>query len=126
MTTPCSSVTPNAAAREVALQSFGSRAVFAVVVTAVFCGLAWADSIGLGGALPAWWLLPVAVVLAVGSVDELIRLFAARNILLPGWLLRPAVVTVVLAPYSWWKSSAIGPIQPRLSDFPPAFSSWPF
>lgn len=97
MTTPCSSVTPNAAARDVALQSFGSRAVFAVVVTAVFCGLAWADSIGLGGALPAWWLLPVAVVLAVGSVDELIRLFAARNILLPGWLLRPAVVTVVLA-----------------------------
>jgi phosphatidate cytidylyltransferase len=77
--------------------SFGSRVVFAILITAGFAGLAWADWRGLGGALPAWWLLPVAVVIAVGSVHEMIRLFAAGGIVLPGWLLRPAVVAVVLS-----------------------------
>jgi phosphatidate cytidylyltransferase len=79
------------------VSAFGSRAVFAGLITAVFATLAWADWIGLGGAQPAWWLLPVAVVLAVGSVDEIVRLFGARDIQLPAWLLRPAVVAVVLA-----------------------------
>jgi hypothetical protein len=79
------------------VRAFGSRAVFAGPITAVFAALAWADWIGLGGAQPAWWLLPVAVVLAVGSVDEIVRLFATRDIQLPAWLLRPAVVAVVLA-----------------------------
>jgi phosphatidate cytidylyltransferase len=77
--------------------SFGSRVFFAGLVTVGFAGLAWADWRGLGGALPAWWLLPVAVVLAVGSVDEMTRLFAAGGIVLPGWLLRPALVAVVLS-----------------------------
>ena len=76
---------------------FGSRVMFAALITATFAGLAWADWIGLGGASPAWWLLPVAVVLAVGSVDELSRLFAARDVVLPAWLLRPAVVAMVLS-----------------------------
>ena len=71
--------------------------LFAGLITAVFTALAWADWIGLGGALPAWWLLPVAIVLAVGGVDELVRLFAARDIALPSWLLLPAVVAVVLS-----------------------------
>ena len=71
--------------------------MFAALITATFAGLAWADWIGLGGASPAWWLLPVAVVLAVGSVDELSRLFAARDVVLPAWLLRPAVVAMVLS-----------------------------
>jgi len=77
--------------------AFGSRVLFAGLVTAAFAALAWADWTGLGGAQPAWWLLPVAVVLAVGSADEMVRLFAAREIMLPAWLLRPAVVAVVLA-----------------------------
>lgn len=71
--------------------------MFAGLITAAFAVLSWADWTGLGGAQPAWWLLPVAVVLAVGSVDEMVRLFAARQIVLPAWLLRPAVVAVVLA-----------------------------
>jgi phosphatidate cytidylyltransferase len=79
------------------VNAFGSRAVFAGVITAAFATLAWADWTGLGGAQPAWWLLPVAVVLAVGSVDEMVRLFAARDVQLPAWLLRPAVVAVVLS-----------------------------
>ena len=77
--------------------SFGSRAMFAGLITTAFATLAWADWIGLGGARPAWWLLPVAVVLAVGSVDETVRLLRARDVRLPAWLLRPAMVAVVLA-----------------------------
>ena len=77
--------------------SFGSRTLFAGLITAGFATLAWADWTGLGGAQPAWWLLPVAVMLAVGATDEMVRLFAARGINLSAWLLRPAVVAVVLA-----------------------------
>ena len=83
--------------RRALVGAFGSRVVFAGLITAAFATLAWADSIGLGGALPAWWLLPVAIVLAVGSVTEIVRLFAAREVRLPAWLLRPAVVAVVLS-----------------------------
>ncbi len=71
--------------------------MFAGLITAVFATLSWADWVGFGGAQPAWWLLPVAVVLAVGSVDEMVRLFAAREIVLPAWLLRPSVMAMVLA-----------------------------
>ncbi len=95
-TGPSSSRLP-AESRRLAAGTFGSRVLFAGLITAVFSVLAWADWIGLGGALPAWWLLPVAIVLAVGGVDELMRFFAARDIALPSWLLRPAVVAVVLS-----------------------------
>ena len=77
--------------------SLPSRAVVAGLLIALFVALAWADATGFGGALPAWWLLPLAVVLAVGGVDELARLFAARDLPLPAWLLRPATVAVVLS-----------------------------
>lgn len=82
--------------------------LFAGLITAVFAALAWADWIGLGGALPAWWLLPVAIVLAVGGVDELVRLFAERNIAVPSWLLRPAVVAMVLAAAAGAEAFAAG------------------
>ena len=87
----------SAESRRAAVGKFGSRAVFAGLITAAFAALAWADWIGLGGGRPAWWLLPVAVVLAVGSVDEIAQLFATRDIVLPVWLLRMAVVAMVLA-----------------------------
>lgn len=77
--------------------SWRSRVVVATIVLATFLALALADARGLGGAMPAWWLLPVALVLAVGGVDEMVGLFAARDLPLPGWLLRPAAVAVVLA-----------------------------
>ena len=91
------SLPPVTESRRAAVGKFGSRAVFAGLITAAFAALAWADWIGLGGGRPAWWLLPVAIVLAVGSVDEIGRLFAARRIVLPTWLLRWAVVAMVLA-----------------------------
>jgi phosphatidate cytidylyltransferase len=83
--------------RRAVVGTFVSRTVFAGLITAAFAVLAWADWTGLGGGQPAWWLLPAAVVLAVGGVDELGQLFATRQIVLPVWLLRLAVVAMVLA-----------------------------
>lgn len=97
MTAGPSSPCPAAETRRPSAGAFGSRVLFAGLITAAFAALAWADWRGLGGSPPAWWLLPVAIVLAVGSVDEMVRLFAARGIALSAWLLRPAVVTVVLS-----------------------------
>ncbi len=79
------------------LGTFVSRVLFAGMLAAMFAGLVWADWIGLGGNPPSWWLLPLAAALAVGGIDELVALFAGRGIDLPGWLLRPAVVVIVLA-----------------------------
>ncbi len=97
MSTGQPSLRPHAEPQGLAAGKFASRVVFAGLVTAVFAALAWADWHGLGGSPPAWWLLPVAIVLAVGSIDELVRLFAARDIRLPSWLLRPAVVAMVVS-----------------------------
>jgi phosphatidate cytidylyltransferase len=74
-----------------------SRSLVAVIVAVLFAGLAWADANGVGGAQPAWWLLPVVVMLAIGGIDELIRLLAAHGLALSGWLVRPAAVAIPVA-----------------------------
>jgi len=74
-----------------------SRIVVAAAVASLFAGLAWADAAGFAGAAPAWWLLPVVLVIAIGGVDELVRLASTRDLLLPAWLLRPAVVSIPFA-----------------------------
>lgn len=77
--------------------SFIDRAIMAVVLVLSFAALAWADAIGFMGVAPAWWLLPILVVFAVGGVNELARLFATRDLLLPAWTLRGGVVATFLA-----------------------------
>lgn len=77
--------------------SKASRVVVAITIAAVFGLLAWADANGFGGAMPAWWLLPIVVLLAVGGTQELVRLFASRDLFLPTWLLRATVVAIPLA-----------------------------
>lgn len=77
--------------------SASSRTVAAIVVAATFGLLAWADARGLGGALPAWWLMPIVVLLAVGGVGELIRLMTSDDLFLPAWILRPAAVAIPFA-----------------------------
>lgn len=77
--------------------SRASRVVVAIAVAATFGLLAWADANGIGGAMPAWWLLPIVAILAVGGTQELVRLFASRDLFLPAWLLRAAVVAIPLA-----------------------------
>lgn len=73
------------------------RIAMGLAVAAVFIGLAWADATGLAGAAPSWWLLPVVIAIAIGGVGELVRLCGARDLILPAWLLRPAVVAIPLA-----------------------------
>lgn len=76
---------------------FTNRLAVASSVMAVFTALSAADAYGFAGMPAGWWLLPVAIGLAVAATDELIRLFAAGGLLLPGKLLRPGVALVVLA-----------------------------
>ncbi len=76
---------------------FASRASAAVLLVASFAGLAWADAVGLGGAAPSWWLLPLAIGLAIGCAGEMVRLFSRRGVDLPGWLVRPAAASIPLA-----------------------------
>lgn len=78
-------------------RSRASRVVVAIAVAAVFGLLAWADANGIGGAMPAWWLLPIVAILAIGGAQELVRLFASRDLFLPAWLLRATVVAIPLA-----------------------------
>jgi len=73
------------------------RIAMGIAIAAVFAGLAWADAIGLAGAAPAWWLLPVVIGIAIGGVDELQRLCGTRDLFLPTWLLRPATAALPLA-----------------------------
>lgn len=73
------------------------RIAMGLAVAVIFAGLAWADACGLAGAAPAWWLLPVVIGIAIGGVDELVRLCGARDLILPAWPLRPATAAIPLA-----------------------------
>jgi len=105
---PAEPVPPSTGPRGIA--ALASRVVFAAALVAVFAGLTWADWNRLGGTPPSWWLLPLAAALAIGGIDELVALFAGRGLTLPGWLLRPAVVAIVLS-----AAFAVGGFPGRLS-----------
>lgn len=51
----------------------------AAIVVAAFAALAWADATALWAARPAWWLLPVAFLLAAIGARELSALLAAAG-----------------------------------------------
>jgi phosphatidate cytidylyltransferase len=74
-----------------------SRAMVSIGLIAAFTALAWADATGFLGGLPAWWLLPILIILAIGGVDELVALYAGRGLRLPGGLLRAGVVATFVA-----------------------------
>lgn len=74
-----------------------SRAVVSACLITAFAGLAWADATGFLGGLPAWWLLPILIILAIGGVDELVALYAGRGLKLQGGLLRAGVVATFVA-----------------------------
>ena len=54
----------NTPASAAARSSFVSRAIVSAVAVTMIVALTWADAIGLGGARPVWWLLPLAVLVA--------------------------------------------------------------
>jgi phosphatidate cytidylyltransferase len=76
---------------------FTNRLAAALSIGIVFVALSAADAYGFAGMQAGWWLLPVAIGLAVAATDELIRLYTKRGLLLPGRLLRPGVALVVLS-----------------------------
>jgi phosphatidate cytidylyltransferase len=69
----------HASARRTARNAFGKRAAMAAIVVAAFAALAWADATALWAARPAWWLLPVAFLLAAIGARELSALLAAAG-----------------------------------------------
>ena len=100
--------------------SLAGRASVTAILMTLFLGLAWADANGLAGARPAWWLLPVAVVLAVGGTSEMVRLFSAHDVILSAWLLCPAVVAVVVSVVLGvqFSTSFPGPSSPAAMGWP--------
>jgi phosphatidate cytidylyltransferase len=77
--------------------SFSNRAVVSTGLITSFTALAWADATGFMGVAPAWWLLPILVLFAVGGVNELVHLFSRHDLLMPAWTLRGGVVATFLA-----------------------------
>ena len=77
--------------------SFFNRVVVSTGLIASFTTLAWADASGFMGVPPAWWLLPILVLFAVGGVNELVHLFNAHDLLMPAWTLRGGVVATFLS-----------------------------
>ena len=77
--------------------SFFNRVVVSTVLIASFTALAWADATAFMGVPPAWWLLPILVLFAVGGVNELVHLFNVHDLLMPAWTLRGGVVATFLS-----------------------------
>ncbi len=77
--------------------SFFNRVVVSTGLIVSFTALAWADAAGFMGVTPAWWLLPILVLFAVGGVNELVHLFNAHDLLMPAWTLRGGVVATFLS-----------------------------
>ena len=98
MTLPAST----AAARS----SFGSRAIVSAVAIAVIVALTWADAVGLGGAQPVWWLLPLALVVALRGTVELAGLFAPRGVGLRTGVVMAAAVAIVLSAVAGGQAAA--------------------
>jgi phosphatidate cytidylyltransferase len=78
--------------------AFASRAIVATLALGTFGTLAWADATGFQGAPPAWWLMPLALILALGSAAEAARLCNARGLVVRSWLVQAATFCIVLAP----------------------------
>lgn len=75
-----------------------SRLVVAAIVIAAFVALAWADATGFGSAAPVAWLLPIAVLVAVGAGREAVQLAAARGIALAGSLVPATAAAIAMSP----------------------------
>jgi phosphatidate cytidylyltransferase len=66
------------------LRTLFSRAIVTVLAACGFAGLCWADATGLFATTPAWWLAPVAALLAFGAAAEAVRMAADRGLVAPG------------------------------------------
>lgn len=88
-----------------------SRVITGFGLLAAFLPLVWADSIGLWGAGPAMWLLPVALLLASGAAIELTAILVRRGLAPRLPILVAGSVAVPLAAALGspvWRSAAAG------------------
>lgn len=91
MTVPATSLSPAGRA------SFASRAVVSLALITAIAALLWADATGVGGAPPAWWLMPVAIVVAVRGAGECAALLAARGTAVRVGLVQFAAVMIAVS-----------------------------
>lgn len=73
------------------------RVVTGLSIVALFLPLVWADAVGAAGARPAWWLLPVALVVAAAAAAELAAILGRRGPSPRSGLLVAGCVAVPLA-----------------------------
>lgn len=78
------------------LATLVSRAIVTVIAAGGFAGLCWADAHGLAGAPAAWWLAPVAALLAFGGATEVVRMAADRGLPVGGPVVPLATAVVPL------------------------------
>lgn len=93
------------------------RVVTGLSIVALFLPLVWADAIGAAGARPAWWLLPVALVVAAAAGAELAAILGRRGLAPRPGLLVAGCVAVPLAaalgsPFFRGDAAGGGPIEP--------------
>lgn len=86
-----------------------ARVITGLVLLGAFLPLVWADAVGLWGAGAASWLLPVALVLAVGSALEVVAILAHRGLAPRAAVLVAGAVAVPLA-------AALGSPAFRMAD----------
>jgi phosphatidate cytidylyltransferase len=84
--------------------AFAGRTLVTLITGGGFGALAWADASGLGNLRAGWWLMPVALLVVGGGVEELCRLYESVGIRLPRMLLAGGGMLVLLA-------SAAGPVD---------------
>lgn len=88
----------------------GGRTLVTLVTAGGFAGLAWADATGACGLRAGWWLLPVALAVTVGGVEEIRRLYRTAGIRLPGALLTAGGAAMLLAAAFGPTDRAIAPL----------------
>ncbi len=94
--------------------ALGPRAQMALGVIVGFAALAWADGAGLGGAQPAWWLLPVAVAVAVAGAGEFATLVAHGGPWPETRMLQAAVAALPIL--AAWGATAVPGIPPCVAS----------
>lgn len=89
-----------------------SRLIMAAVALAGFSTLAWADATGLAAAPPVVWLLPLAVVVALGGGREAVRLAAARGVGIAPVFVPCATAAIAVAPAIGVWARVANPAEP--------------
>ncbi|MCE9629491.1 MAG: phosphatidate cytidylyltransferase [Planctomycetia bacterium] len=89
-----------------------SRLIVAAITIGSFAALAWADVTGLAGAPPVVWLLPLAVVVAVGGGREAVRLAAAQGDGIASVFVPCAAAVIAVSPVVGVWTHAANPAEP--------------